>query len=92
MIDIHTLMLALAVGNIGFAVLMAGYTHGAAPSPGLRLWIVSRLVLGGTQLLGWMPVPYLAGIDAVGSVTGVALEVTAYSVFFGYERWKRVLS
>lgn len=92
MIDIHTLMLALAVGNIGFAVLMAGYTHGAAPSPGLRLWIVSRLVLGGTQLLGWMPLPYLAGIDAIGSVTGVALEVTAYSVFFGYQRWKRVLS
>lgn len=92
MIDIHTLMLALGVGNIGFAVLMAGYTHGTTPNPGLRLWITSRLVLGGTQLLGWLPVPWLAGIDAIGSVTGVALEVTAYAVFFGFERWKRVLA
>ena len=39
MIDIPTMMLVLATGNLGFALLMAGYQHGTTPHPGLRLWL-----------------------------------------------------
>lgn len=95
MIDIHSFLLALGVGNIAFAVLMAGYTHGAAPSPGLRLWMWARFGIGLCQLLGWcrpfLDVPVLNGIEGAGWVLAVSLEVAAYCIFFGFERWRRVL-
>jgi diguanylate cyclase (GGDEF)-like protein len=91
-IDIQTLILALGIGNIGFAALMAGYTHGAAPNPGLKLFIWSRVVMGASQLLGWLrPSPWLVDMDAFGAMAGAALEVTSYAVFFGAVRWSRVL-
>lgn len=92
MIDIKTMILALGIGNIVFAALMAGYTHGAAPNLGLRLFIWSRLVMGVSQLLGWLqPTSWLEGIDTFGTVAAVALEVTSYAVFFGSMRWKQAL-
>ncbi|MCC2954751.1 GGDEF domain-containing protein [Massilia sp. IC2-477] len=95
MIDIHSFLLALGIGNIAFAVLMAGYTHGAAPSPGLRLWMWARFGIGMCQLLGWcrpfLDVPVLNGIEGAGWVLAVSLEVAAYCIFFGFERWRRVL-
>ncbi|SFC70917.1 GGDEF domain-containing protein [Massilia yuzhufengensis] len=95
MIDIHSFLLALGVGNIAFAVLMAGYTHGAAPSPGLRLWMWARFGIGLCQLLGWsrpyLNVPALNGIEGAGWVLAISFEVAAYCIFFGFERWQRVL-
>jgi diguanylate cyclase (GGDEF)-like protein len=94
-IDIHSFLLALGIGNIAFAVLMAGYTHGAAPSPGLRLWMWARFGIGVCQLLGWcrayVNVSALNGIEGAGWILAVSLEVAAYCVFFGFERWQRVL-
>ncbi|MEX5745437.1 GGDEF domain-containing protein [Massilia sp. X63] len=95
MIDIHSFLLALGIGNIAFAVLMAGYTHGAAPSPGLRLWMWARFGIGLCQLLGWsrpyLGVPSLNGIEGAGWILAVSLEVAAYCIFFGFARWQRVL-
>ncbi len=95
MIDIHTFVLALGVGNIAFAVLMAGYTHGAAPSPGLRLWMWARFGIGVCQLLGWsrpyLNVPALNGIEGAGWILAVSLEVAAYCIFFGFQHWRRIL-
>jgi diguanylate cyclase (GGDEF)-like protein len=94
-IDIHSFLLALGIGNIAFAVLMAGYTHGAAPSPGLRLWMWARFGIGVCQLLGWcrpyVHVPALHGIEGAGWVLAISLEVAAYCIFFGFERWRHVL-
>lgn len=94
-LDIHSFLLALGVGNIAFAVLMAGYTHGAAPSPGLRLWMWARFGIGMCQLLGWsrpyLDVPLLNGLEGAGWVLAVSLEVAAYCIFFGLERWRNVL-
>jgi len=94
-IDVHSFLLALGVGNIAFAVLMAGYTHGAAPSPGLRLWMWARFGIGLCQLLGWGR-PYFGvagtyGVESAGWILAVSLEVAAYCIFFGLERWRRVL-
>ncbi|MFN3789501.1 MAG: diguanylate cyclase [Massilia sp.] len=94
-LDIHSFLLALGVGNIAFAILMAGYTHGAAPSPGLRLWMWARFGMGACQLLGWcrfyFDVALLNGIEGAGWVLAVSLEVAAYCIFFGLEHWRRVL-
>jgi diguanylate cyclase (GGDEF)-like protein len=94
-IDIPSFVLALGVGNMAFAVLMAGYTHGTAPAPGLRLWMWARFGIGICQLLGWfrpyLGVPVLNGLEGAGWVLAVSLEVAAYCIFFGLERWRRVL-
>lgn len=95
MIDIQTFLLALGIGNVGFAILMAGYTHGATRNPGLQLWMWARLGMGLSQLVGWarplLGLPVLAGLEGVGWILAVSLEMAAYCVFFGFARWGRVL-
>lgn len=94
-IDIQTFLLALGIGNLGLAVLMAGYTHNAGPSLGLRLWVWARCGMGFSQLLGWAR-PLLgdappAGLESVGWLLSASLEMAAVCVFFGFARWGRVL-
>lgn len=95
MIDIRTFMLVLAIGNIGFAVIMAGYARTAAANPGMQVWAWSKLILGCAHLLAWLrpDLPYLAVTLAAHSalILGTAFEVAAYCIFFGFTRWKRVL-
>lgn len=95
MIDIQTFLLALGIGNIGFGVLMAGYTHGGHANPGLRLWMWARLGLGATQVLGWLRpqvgLGWIEALEPAGWIAGVVLEVAAYCVFFEFRRWQRVL-
>jgi diguanylate cyclase (GGDEF)-like protein len=95
-IDIKTFMLVLAIGNIGFAILMAGYARGAADTAALRLWRWAKLVEGFAHLLGWArpDLPFVA-VGAVANTTlivGIALEVAAYCSFFGFRRWKGILA
>ena len=95
MIDIQTFLLALGIGNVGFAILMAGYTHGAAPSAGLRLWMWARLGMGVSQLIGWgspvLGLPVFPGLEGLVWILAMSLEMAAYCVFFGFVRWGRVL-
>jgi diguanylate cyclase (GGDEF)-like protein len=94
-IDIRTFMLVLGIGNIGFAILMAGYARTAAANPAIRVWCWAKLVLGCAHLLGWLrpDLPHLAVIVAGNTalIVGTAIEVGAYSIFFGFSRWRRVL-
>lgn len=95
MIDIKTFMLVLAIGNIGFAILMAGYARTAAANPAIRVWCWAKFVLGCAHLLGWLrpDLPHLAVIFASNTalIVGTAIEVGAYAIFFGFARWRRVL-
>lgn len=95
MVDIQTFMLALGVGNITFALLMACYMHGAASSPALRGWTWARLTSGLGQSCWWLaahlglqPAETLAMCAWIG---GVLLEVTAYCRFFEFRRVRRVM-
>jgi diguanylate cyclase (GGDEF)-like protein len=94
-IDIRTFMLVLGIGNIGFAMLMAGYARTAAANPAMRLWAWAKLVLGCAHLLGWArpDLPYLGVAVAANTalILGSAVEVAAYCTFFGFASWKRVL-
>lgn len=92
MIDIPTIILTLSIGNLGFALLMAGYIRGSAPDCALRLWMWSRLLLGLTQLLGWaMPGTWADDVAALGGIVGVVSEASAYCIYFGFKRWRRIL-
>ena len=94
-IDIQSFLLALGIGNVGFAILMAGYIRGAQPSPGLRLWMWARFGIGVSQLLGWvrplLELPLLGSLEGIGWILAVALETAACCVFFGFARWGRVV-
>ena len=94
MIDIKTFMLVLAIGNIGLAVLMAGYAH-SQRHDAMRIWTWSKLVVGSAYLMGWLqpPVPPLWHSISANSMVmvGITLEVAAYCTFFGFKGWKRVL-
>lgn len=56
MIDIKTFMLVLAIGNIGLAMLMAGYVR-SQRHPAMRIWTWSKVVVGFAYLLGWLQGP-----------------------------------
>jgi len=88
LIDIQTFMLALGIGNLAFALLMAGYLRNAASGPGLRTWMWARLLSGAVQTLSWcMPQsgPALTmNLSAFAWVGGAALEVAAYCQLFGF--------
>lgn len=95
MIDIQTFMLALGVGNIAFALLMAGYMRGADNSPALGWWMWGRLSIGLAQLCWWIAPQFEPGlIEALSAcvwLAGVALEVGANCLFFGFRRWHHSL-
>jgi len=94
-IDIQTFMLALGVGNIAFALLMAGYMRGAENSPALGYWMWGRLSIGLAQLCWWLAPQFepglVEGLAACVWLGGVALEVGANCLFFGFTRWRRSL-
>ncbi len=88
-------MLVLAVGNIGFAMLTAGYARSAADNPAMRVWAWSRLVQGLSHLIGWLrpdlshPAISVAANSLL--ILGAAVELSAYYILFGSARWKHLL-
>jgi len=88
-------MLALGVGNIAFALLMAGYMRGAENSPALGYWMWGRLSIGLAQLCWWIAPQFelrlVEALSACAWLGGVALEVGANCLFFGLTRWRRRL-
>jgi diguanylate cyclase (GGDEF)-like protein len=94
-IDLQTFMLALGVGNIAFALLMACYMHGAARSPALRDWMWARLACGLGECVLWLaPRTGSQAVEVLALcvwVGGVLLEVAAYGRFFGFGDLRRVM-
>ncbi len=88
-------MLMLAIGNLGFAIVMGGYARSGADNAALRLWRLAKLVQGGAHFLAWAePAGALAWSAATATavlVLGVMTEVSAYISFFGCRRWRRLL-
>ncbi len=93
-------MLVLAIGNMGFAMLMSGYARSGADNSALRIWRVAKLVQGMGHLLCWMlPVwpqgalicTALSMAASTALVLGVLLELGAYCRFFESPRALRLL-
>lgn len=95
MIDIRTFVLVLAIGNICFAMLIAGYARSGAAHPGMQIWKWARLVQGAAHALSYarQDFPSLAIDVAFTSllVSGMAMEVGSYARFLGVRNYKRVL-
>jgi GGDEF domain-containing protein len=94
-IDIQTFMLVLAVGNIAFATLIAGYARSGPDNPAMRMWQWAKLVQGCGHLLGWLHPDWPLQVLAIGVnsllIAGIAMEAAAYCIFFGAARWQRLL-
>lgn len=94
-IDIRTFLLVLGIGNIGFALLMAGYARGPASHPAMRMWALARLVQGAAHLLGWLrpDLPWVGVALAANTalIVGTALELAAYCIFLGFKQWRAML-
>ncbi|HEY1043268.1 MAG TPA: GGDEF domain-containing protein [Telluria sp.] len=95
MIDIRTFLLVLAIGNIGFAMMIAGYSRTGATHPGMDVWKWARLVQGLAHALGYLRIDLhsqtLEVLTNTALICGMGLEVGAYAVFLGLSRYKRVL-
>src|SRR6476661_8726612 len=88
-------MLVLAIGNICFAMLMAGYTRSSPVNRAMELWQWAKLVQGCAHFIGWLHpdwlLPYVALVANSALIIGVELEAAAYRSFFNFRRWKAVL-
>ena len=95
MIDIKTFMLVLAIGNIAFAMLIAGYMRSGPVMPAMKMWQWAKLVQGCAHLLGWLrpdwPSQWLSVAANSTLILGVMLEAAAYCTFFGFARWQRFM-
>jgi diguanylate cyclase (GGDEF)-like protein len=94
-IDIQTFMLVLAIGNIAFAMLIAGYARSGPVNPAMQMWQWAKLVQGCAHLIGWLrpdwPTPWLSVIANSILIVGVMFEAASYCAFFGFARWQRVV-
>ncbi len=88
-------MLTLGVGNLAFALLMAGYMRGAEHNPALGYWMWGRVSFGLAQLLWWSAPQFELGLvealSACAWLGGIALEVGANCLFFGFTRSRKPL-
>lgn len=95
MIDIKTFMLVLAISNICFAMLIAGYARSGPVNPAMQMWQWAKLVQGAAHLLAWFrpdwPQTWLGVAADSTLIVGVVLEAAAYCTFFGLRRWKGAL-
>ncbi len=88
-------MLVLAIGNIAFAILLAGYARSGPVIPAMRMWQWAKLVQGCAHLLSWLrpdwPSQWLGVAANSTLIVGVMLEAAAYCTFFGFPRWRRIM-
>lgn len=94
-IDIKTFMLVLAIGNICFAMLLAGYSRSGPANPAMEMWQWAKLVQGCAHFLSWWRpdaiAPHVNPLASSTLIIGVALEAAAYCIFFGFRRWQLAL-
>lgn len=96
LLDLQTYVLIIGIGNLSFAGLMATYARGPGTSPALRMWMWARVALGLCQCASWgnlqMESALMAQVIALGWIAGMALELSAYCLFFHYTNWRRLLT
>lgn len=95
MIDIQTFMLVLALGNVAFAMLMAGYARSGSRLAAMHYWKWAKLIQGCAHLLSFLrpdlPLPWLAAAANTTLIVGVTFEAAAYCSFFAFRRWRQIL-
>ncbi|OON63807.1 hypothetical protein B0920_10785 [Massilia sp. KIM] len=92
--EIRAFMLMLAIGNISYAVLMAGYSRTGRPDRSMKIWTWAKLIEGAGFLAFWLR-PSLPPATGVLLSNGLLIaaavgEALAYTTFLGY-RWQRGL-
>lgn len=92
--EIKVFMLMLAIGNIIYAILMAGYLRTGTADPSMRVWTWAKAVEGCAYIAFWLRPDLPAAFGALisnGLLIGAAMgQMAAYCMFLGY-RWRRRL-
>ncbi|MFC0250644.1 GGDEF domain-containing protein [Massilia consociata] len=87
-------MLMLAIGNVTYAILMAGYYRAGSPEASMKVWTWAKLVEGLAFFAFWLRPevpPVLGTFLSNGLLIAAAVgETLAYCMFLGY-RWERGL-
>lgn len=95
MVDVKTFMLVLAIGNIGFALVMAAYAHGQDGNRAMQIWTWAKFIQGMAHLVNWLrpdyPLAWIPYLSNTLLLLGVATEVFAYSRFFHLRGVRRAL-
>src|SRR5579871_1876990 len=94
MIDTRTLILALGMGNLVLAVLLAGFARGGLATAG-RIWTYARWFQGiGFTLVALRgQIPDFASVPIANAavIAGFVLEFGASWEFLGLRIWRRIL-
>lgn len=94
-IELKTFMLVLAIGNIAFALLIAGYAQASRATAGLHIWQWAKLIQGASHLVAFFALQLDNGrVDALADlllIGGVAVEVAAYAAFLRRDGLRRAL-
>lgn len=94
MSEVRAFMLMIAIGNITYAILMAGYSRTGSPDTSMKVWTWAKLIEGFALFGFWLSpeIPSPLGIFLPNGLLIAAAvgEALAYCLFLGY-RWQRGL-
>jgi diguanylate cyclase (GGDEF)-like protein len=92
--EVKAFMLMLAIGNITYAILMAGYSRTGNLDVSMKVWTWAKLIEGFALFAFWLrpqTSPALGVFLSNGLLVAAAVgEALAYCLFLGY-RWQRGL-
>lgn len=89
--EVKAFMLMLAIGNVTYAILMAGYARTGAPDASMKVWTWAKLVEGAAFFAFWLRPDMPSAVGALVSngllIAAAVGEAMAYCMFLGYQ-WK----
>lgn len=96
MSEIKTFLLMLAIGNITYAILMAGYLRSGPAHASMRIWTWAKAVEGCAYIVFWLRPAEPAASDMLLSnglliAAGVG-QMSAYCMFLGYRCQRRLIA
>lgn len=94
MSEVKAFLLMLAIGNIVYAILMAGYLQTGSPHASMRVWTWAKAIEGCSYVAFWMrddvSSPFSVLLSNGLLIAAAVGQMTAYCMFLGY-RWQRWL-
>ncbi len=95
MIDIRTMLIVMALGNIVLSVMLASFAKSPDILQATRIWTYSKFLQGLAWAMLWMRglIPDLWSIPVANSLlfAGFALEFAAIWEYLGMQLWRRIL-
>jgi diguanylate cyclase (GGDEF)-like protein len=92
--EVKAFLLMLAIGNIVYAILMAGYLRIGTPHASMRVWTWAKAIEGCSYVVFWLRADVSSPFSVLLSngllIAAAVGQMTAYCMFLGY-RWQHRL-